>query len=245
MGTISEESTPRPEEQLDAIRSMLSAGHHSITIEPHSFALWGLCCALALQIWPRVFTPERFQRPLLLASLETLSAALLFGATAWLDVRLSIKAKRRRDEIYSWTQRQLGKLTLLFAALALVLGFGSHFNPWSGAIHIAFLGLMGVTLVAHGFFSENTLVLAGVAALALAAAEVVLRFPKHATLWVATSAYALGVTSLGPLQRWAKGRSLFVKVVCITFWIAVVAAVGVTCYEASRPIEAPSVLKLP
>ena len=120
MGTNTEESAPRPEEQLDAIRSMLSAGHHSITLEPHSFALWGLCCALALQALPRVFTPERFPSSLVLAALESLAATALFGGTAWLDVSLSVRAKRSRDEIYSWTQRQLGKLTLLFAALALV-----------------------------------------------------------------------------------------------------------------------------
>lgn len=245
MGTVTEESAPRPEEQLDAIRSMLSAGHHSITLELHSFLLWGLFPALAIQLWPRLFTPERFSTPLALASVQTVTAGILFGLTAWLDVHLSIRAKRRRDETYSWIQRQLGKLTLLFAALALVLGFGSHFNPWSGAIHIFFLGLMGVTLVAHGLFSHSVLVWAGCATLALAAAEVVLRFPKVATLWVATSAYGLGVTSLGPLQRWAKQRSLVVRVSCIVAWIGVVAAAGIACYEATRPPEAPTVLGLP
>jgi hypothetical protein len=245
MGTITEESAPRPEEQLDAIRSMLSAGHHSITLELHSFLLWGFGAAIALQVWPRVFAPERFPEPLILASIQTVTAGLLFGGTAWLDVHLSIRAKRRRDETYSWTQWQLGKLTLLFAALALVLGFGSHFNPWSGAIHIFFLGLMGVTLVAHGLFSDNLLVWAGCATLALAAAEVVLRFPKVATHWVATAAYGLGVTSLGPLYKWARQRSLLVRLACVVVWIAVVAAAGIACYEATRPIEAPTVLRFP
>ncbi len=245
MGTTTEESAPRPEEQLDAIRSMLSAGHHSITLELHSFLLWGLSLACSLQLWPRVFSPERFADPLVLATLQAVTAALLFGATAWLDVHLSVRAKRRRDETYSWTQWQLGKLTLLFAALALVLGFGSHFNPWSGAIHIFFLGILGVTLVAHGLFSDNLLVGAGCATLVLAAAEVVLRFPRVATHWVATSAYALGVTSLGPLYKWARQRSLLVRVACIVLWIAVVAAVGIACYEATRPIEAPTVLRMP
>jgi hypothetical protein len=245
MGTTSEESTPRAEEQLDAIRSMLSAGHRSITLELHSFILWGLFAALALQIWPRAFTPERFPDPLVLASLQAVTATLLFGFTAWVDFSLSIRAKRRRDETYSWTQQQLGKLSLLFAALALVLGFGSHFNPWSGAIHIFYLGLMGVTLVAHGLFSDNLLVWAGCSSLVLAATEVVLRFPKVATHWVATAAWGLGVTSLGPLYLWARQRSLLVRVACIVVWIGVVAAVGVACYEVTRPVEAPTVLRLP
>lgn len=245
MGTVSEESAPRPEEQLDAIRSMLSAGHHSITLELHSFLLWGLACALGLQVWPRIFTQDQFPDPLVLAILQSVTGGLLFGLVAWLDVTLSTRAKRRRDETFSWTQRQLGKLTLLFAALALVLGFGSHFNPWSGAIHIFFLGLMGVTLVAHGLFSDNLLVWAGCASLGLALGEVVLRFPKVATHWVATSAYALGVTTLGPLYLWARQRSLLVRVACVIAWIGVVAAVGIACYEATRPVEAPTVLRLP
>ncbi len=245
MGTISEESTPRPEEQLDAIRSMLSAGHRSITLELHSFILWGLFAALMLQAWPRLFTPERFPDPLLLASIQAVTAGLLFALVAWVDVSLSIRAKRRRDETYSWTQWQLGKLSLLFGALALVLGFGSHFNPWSGAIHIFYLGLLGVILVAHGLFSDNLLVWAGCASLVLAAGEVVLRFPKVATHWVATAAWGLGVTSLGPLYLWTKQRSLLVRVACVVLWIGVVAAVGIACYEATRPPEAPSVLRLP
>ncbi len=245
MSTLPEESAPRPEEQLDAIRSMLSAGHHSITLELHSFVLWGLGVAVALQIWPRVFTPERFADPLVLASLQAVTAGVLFGLAAWLDVRLSIWAKRRRDETYSWTQWQLGKLTVLFAALTLVLGFGSHFNPWSGAFHVFLLGLMGVTLVAYGLFSDNVLVWAGCATLVLAAGEVVLRLPKVATHWVATSAYALGVTSLGPLYLWARKRSLLVRAGCVVLWLAVVAAAGVGCYEATRPVEAPTVLRMP
>jgi hypothetical protein len=242
--THPEETSPRPEEQLESIRSMLSAGHHSITLELHSFALWGLGSAFALQVWPRVFTEARFPNPLWLAIWKTLAAAVLVVTTALLDYRLSVRAKRRRDETYSWVQRQMGKLTLLFAALALVLAFGSHFNQWRGVIHVFFVALMGIALTSHGFFSEPFLIWTGIATICLALAEVVLRVPLDATHWISTSAYAVGVTSLGPLQRWVKTRSVATRVACLIAWIGVVAAVGVVCYELTKAPGDPALLGL-
>lgn len=245
METHLSEPAPRPEDQLEAIRSMLSAGHRSITLELHSFLLWGLAGALALQVLPRFFIPARFPEPLALAGGELLSASAVVVLTALLDFRLSVRAKRRRDETYSWIQRQMGRLTLLFAFLALILAFGSHFHPWYSVIFVFFIGLMGVALIAHGLFSQRFLVWAGAAAMALAASLVLLRFPFAATQWMATAAFGVGVTTLGPLQRWVGGRGPLVRAACLLAWVVAIAAAGVACYELSRaPLEA-TVLRLP
>jgi hypothetical protein len=245
MQTHLPQAVPRPEDQLEAIRSMLSAGHRSITLELHSFLLWGLAGAVAFQLLPRFFIPARFPEPLALAGGEFLSATAVVLLTALLDYRLSLRAKQRRDETYSWVQRQMGKLTLLFAFLALILAFGSHFHPWYGVIFVFFIGLMGVTLTAHGFFSERFLVWAGTASIALALSLVLLRFPFAATQWMATAAFGVGVTTLGPLQRWVAGRGRLTRAAALLAWIAAIAVVGVGCYELGRaPLEA-TVLVLP
>ncbi len=245
MQTNLDEAVPRPEDQLEAIRSMLTAGHRSITLELHSFLLWGLAGALAIQLLPRVFIPARFPEPLAQAGGELLSATAIVLLTALVDFRLSLRAKQRRDETYSWVQRQMGKLTLLFAFLMLILAFGSHFHPWYGVIFVFFVGLMGVTLTAHGFFSEPFLVWAGAGAVGLALALVLFRFPFAATQWMATSAFGVGVTTLGPLQRWVRDRGPLTRALCLLAWVALTATVGVTCYELGRAPLEPTVLQLP
>ncbi len=238
------EQAPRPEDQLEAIRSMLSAGHHSITLELHSFFVWGLATAAALEVFPRIFISRVLPSPVVRALAEILSAAVLLALTAAVDYRISVRAKRSRDETFSWVQRQMGKLSLLFALLGLMLAFGSHFYPWQSVIYVFFLGLMGVALAAHGFFSEPFLVWAGLASIGLAAAEVALQFPFEATHWMTTSAFGLGLTTLGPLQRWVRERGVMVRAACLLAWLGVVAAAGIGTYELTRQAGEPPLFSL-
>lgn len=149
--------TQQATQQLDAIHSMLSAGHRNLRIERHSLILWGISFGGLMLLSDHILTadqfPDLFQRAvawLILLSVTVMSISLL-------DWQLTRRAKRLRDEAWPFIHRQVLKLWWLLMSVGALMTFATFFYGGGYMIFPAWLVLAGLGLYVHGLFSEELL----------------------------------------------------------------------------------------
>jgi len=226
-------SLPSPEEQLAAIRAMLSSGHRAIRLEPHTFWLWGIATTACILGERGVFTPSRFPIHWQLATFQVLFIASCVAFSVALDLWLTKRVRRRRDESYSFIQRQIGKCTLLLGGLGVAVVFAGWYRSWYTIVFVFWIVDIGLVLFIHGLFSEQFLGWAGLSLIALAISAVAMDIPFEGTRHLLLATCGLGLPSLGfllrPLGRWG----IAARLACLSGWVA---AISITAYVAFRTL---------
>ncbi len=139
---------PRATEQLNAIHAMMESGHRSVRLERHTLVLWGLAAAFLILVVRLIFTPERFPETLQRVLASNLFIAALLTAVGVIDLRLTRRARRQRDETLSFVQVQLTKIWWLLVGLIVLINLGMNLNviPVAG-LPMPFISSGGSALV--------------------------------------------------------------------------------------------------
>ena len=143
-------------QQLDAIHSMLSAGHRNLRVERHSLVLWGVGCGGLILASNHIFTAEQYPDLKQRAFAWLILLTLAVSGIALLDWHLTRQVKQARDETWSFIHQQVLKVLWLLMAVGVLLTFATFFFGGSYMIFASWVVLVGLGLYVHGLFSEAT-----------------------------------------------------------------------------------------
>ena len=113
--------------QLEAIHSMLSAGHRSIRMQRHSFILWGITGGILCLATEHIITPARFPVHWQRAVAVMLLLGIVLTGVAIADYYYTRYRIRTRDESLPFAQAQLTKVWWLLVGMGVLFTFGTHF----------------------------------------------------------------------------------------------------------------------
>lgn len=231
-------------QQLTAIHSMLSAGHRNLRIERHTLVLWGLAGGGLLTASPWILTeaqlPALEQRAVAWLTLLT----IVLGAVAALDWHLTRRAKRVRDEAWSFIHRQVLKVWWLLMGLGTLLTFAMFFFGGGYMVCAAWMVLIGLGLYVHGLFSEELLEWVGVLAIVIGIASLGYRLEYETTRQIAASLFGLGLPLLALMLDRGRARSSWHRMAQSAAWVLVVLGVPLTVHLHGVPVapqDAPPV----
>lgn len=226
-------------QQIVAIHSMLSAGHRNLRIERHTLVLWGLAGSALMLVSENVLTAAQF--PVIehraLAWLALLTAVL--GGVGALDWHLTRRAKRVRDEAWSFIHRQVLKVWWLLMALGTLLTFAVFFFGGGYMVCAAWIVLMGLGLYVHGLFSEELLEWVGVLTIATGIATLAYGLDFTTMRWIAASAMGLGLPLLASMLDRGQSRPPWYRMMQSMAWILVVLGVPLAVHRFSRTVDRP------
>ena len=153
-------------EQIKAIHSMLESGHKSIKLERHTLALWGITVALLVIIIEWTFRApfyfywiasdwleRQFQKVALVAA--------TLGTVIFLDTKLTVLARKKRDQSVSFIQQRLQYIYWMMAILFVLFVLGTLFFGGEGMIYGVGIILVGMAFFIHGLFSQQMLLWSG------------------------------------------------------------------------------------
>ena len=183
--------------QLEAIHAMMAHGHRSVRLERHTLVLWGLAAAFLILFINAVFTPERFPVVRQRSLAANACIALVLAAVAVWDYRLTRAARRQRDEVISFVQRQLMKVWWLLMGMIVLINLGMNFFGGGYLFFSVTFALMGLAFYIHGLFSERVLSWAGLILIGLGLGSVALKLPYPAIEWLAVCVFGIGLPALG------------------------------------------------
>lgn len=233
----------RVAQQIVAIHSMLSAGHRNLRIERHTLVLWGVTGSALTLVSESVLTQAQF--PVLeqraLAWLLLLTAVL--GGIGACDWHLTRRAKRVRDEAWSFIHRQVLKVWWLLMALGTLLTFAMFFYGGGHMLCAAWIVLIGLGLYVHGLFSEELLEWIGVLAIATGIACLGYRLDFATTRWIAASVMGLGLPLLALMLDRGRARAASHRMAQSAAWLLLVLGVPLAVDRFSRPavlLDAPA-----
>lgn len=230
---------PLAAQQLNAIHSMLSAGHRNLRIERHSLILWGGVCGGLMIISDHILTADQFpdfqQRAL--AWLILLTATV--GTTALLDWQLTRRAKLARDEAWSFIHRQVLKVWWLLMSIGVLVTFATFFFGGGYMIFSAWLVLAGLGLYVHGLFSEEVLEWTGAFIIAIGISILAFRLDYAATQRVAASTLGLGLPLLAIMLDRGKSRSSWLRLAQSVGWLLCVLLPPLLAQRISDAHEPP------
>ena len=231
--------------QLEAIHSMLSAGHRSIRMARHSLVLWGVTGAALCLTAEIAVTPERFpvvwQR---MTALLLLLGIVLSGA-AVVDFNFTRYRLQARDESFSFVHAQVTKVWWLLIALGVLITFGTGFFGGGYMVFGIWLALFGLGLYIHGLFSEQMLEWVGVMMILLGVGALALHLPYAATKWLAASVFGLGMPLLTTMLDGGKSKGVVRRLAQTAAWLLLVAAPPAFGFQYLNSFTAPAVPAVP
>ncbi len=226
-------------QQLDAIHSMLSAGHRSLRIERHSLNLWGLAGGALFLVSPSILTPEQFpvveQRAL--AWLLLLSTVL--GDVAVADWHLTRRAKQSRDETWPFIHRQVLKVWWLLMGMGTLLTFAIFFFGGGYMLFSAWLVLLGLGLYVHGLFSEELLEWAGALVIIIGILSLTVGLPAETMRWIAASVFGIGLPLLAAMLDRGRSRPALHRLMQVCVWILAVLALPLAAQRYAAAVILP------
>lgn len=208
--------------QLQAIHAMLATGHASIRLERHTFMLWGLAAACLILLVPRLFSQGLFPDHELRMWLQNLFVSAVLLATGVVDAIWTARARSRRDESLSFTQRQLTRLWWLLIALVVVINVGMNLYGGGYFFYGIVLVLTGIGIYVQGLFSRQLLTWSG--ALQIVLGLVLVAFPPKLQLqeWIAASAFGIGFPAFAFMVDRTRGRNPLKELLLSLGWLALV-----------------------
>lgn len=232
--------------QLDAIHSMLSAGHRCIRLRRHSLVLWGVTGGVLCLVTEYVITPARFPEHWLRALALLLFLGLVLGAVAIIDYHYTRLRIQSRDEWLPFVQAQVTKVLWLLVALGVAFTFSTAFFGGGYMTFSVWLIVFGLGIYVHGLFSEQILEWAGIVMIVLGVAALALSTPYLLTQWLAASAFGLGMPLLTTMLDCGHTKSLWVRTAQTALWVAVVVTPPAIAYQwwKSQELPAAAVLSL-
>lgn len=233
---------PRATEQLNAIHAMMESGHRSVRLERHTLVLWGLAAAFLILVVRLIFTPERFPETLQRVLASNLFIAALLTAVGVIDLRLTRRARRQRDETLSFVQVQLTKIWWLLVGLIVLINLGMNLFGGGYMFYGIVLALMGIAFYVHGLFSQQMLAWIGVLLIGLGLGGVALNLPFVVMEWLAVFVFGLGFPLLAlVLQRNSGDTGLAQRLGTMCGWLLLVLAPTGAAYHFSHGSVAPEV----
>ncbi len=225
---------------LEAIQSMLTAGHRNICLRPHTLFLWGIAGGVLCLSMDSILTPQRFPEVWLrhLALLFLLTVVL--SGVALADYGITHYRLRERDESLSFVQAQITKVWWLLIGMGVLFSFATGIYGGGAMVYGIWLLLIGVGLYVHGLFSERTLEWAGLLFIALGVGALLPQVCYLPAKWLAASAFGLGMPALGLiLDRGAAGGSK-VRLLRLGAWLCAVLALAAIGFLVFDRTPAPS-----
>lgn len=209
--------------RLEVIQSMLAEGHRSLHLERHTLLLWGgvgglLCVATDHFVNNELF-PDLRQHALALL----LWLAFWIAGTAWLDQRLTRRARQAREETLPFAQEQITRAWWMLMSMG-VLGSCAMFFYGGGAMVFAlWTVLLGLGIYLFGLFSRPLTEWIGIAIIILGVTGLAAGLPLQTARWLTAACFAIGM----PLVGWMAGRNMGVqlpsRLLALALWLAVVA----------------------
>ena len=211
--------TPLATQQLDAIHSMLSAGHKNMRIERHSLILWGIGFGGLILASNRILTVEQFPDLVQRALAWLMLLAVSVGGISLLDWHLTRRAKLSRDESWSFIHRQVLKVWWVLMSLGVLMTFAMFFYGGGYMVFAAWLVLAGLGLYVHGLFSEELLEWTGVLIIAIGVSMLAFRLNYTTTQWIAASTLGLGLPLLAAMLDRGRQRTSRLRLVQSVGWL--------------------------
>jgi len=139
--------------QLEAIHSMLAAGHRSIRLQRHSLLLWGITGGVLCLGTEHVITPERFPGLLERAAAVLLFLGIVLSGVALADFWYTRHRIEAREESLPFVQAQVTKVWWLLIAMGVMFTFATAFFGGGQMVFVIWLVLFGLGIYVHGLFS--------------------------------------------------------------------------------------------
>src|SRR5438309_2546506 len=226
--------------QLEAIHSMLSAGHRSIRMRRHSLVLWGVAGAVLCLATEHVITPVRFPVQWLRAVATLIFLAVVLSGVALADFHYTRYRARARDESLPFVQAQVTKVWWLLTGMGILFTFSTAFFGGGYMVFVVWLVLFGLGIYIHGLFSEEMLEWAGVMMILLGVAALALSAPYRAMQWLAASGFGLGMPLLSLMLDRGKSKSVRIRASQSALWLAVVLVPPLVAYQFWKSEEPQS-----
>jgi hypothetical protein len=228
--------------QLEAIHSMLAAGHRSIRMERHSLLLWGISGGILCLATEHVITHERFPDHLQRALALLLFLGIVLSGVALADFWTTRRRIEARDESLPFVQAQVTKIWWLLIVMGVLFTFATAFFGGGQMVFVIWLVLFGLGIYVHGLFSEQILEWVGVVMILLGVGALALPASYGAMQWLAASAFGLGMPLLATMLDRGASKSAWTRAGQSALWLAVVltpAVLGYQWRESQRKPEAP------
>jgi len=225
--------------QLEAIHSMLSAGHRSIRMQRHSLVLWGIAGGILCLATEHIITPARFPVHWLRAVAMLIFLGVVLSGVALADFHTTRYRIRVRDESLPFVQAQVTKVWWLLAGMGILFTFSTAFFGGGYMVFVVWLVLFGLGIYIHGLFSEEMLEWAGVMMILMGVAALSLSAPYRAMQWLAASAFGFGMPLLSMMLDRGESRSVWIRASQSALWLAVVLIPPAVAYQFSKSEDPP------
>ncbi len=208
--------------RLEVIQSMLAEGHRSLHLERHTLLLWGgvgglLCIATDLFINNEVF-PDLHQHALALL----LWLTFWFVGTAWLDQRLTRRARREREETLPFAQTQITRAWWMLITMGTLGSCAMFFYGGGVMVFALWTVLLGLGIYLFGLFSRPLTEWIGVATILLGATGLAAGLPLQTTRWLAAACFAIGMPLVGWMADRNLGEQIPGRLLALSVWLLVV-----------------------
>jgi hypothetical protein len=222
-------------QQLDAIASMMASGQRNLRMERWSLVLWGLAGGLLFLFSESILTPTQLPDLQQRALAWFLLIAFVLGAVGTADWHLTQRAKRSRDEVWSFIHRQVLKVLWLLMAIGALLTFAVFFYGGGYMLYTAWLVLLGTGLYVHGLFSEEMLEWAGALIILIGIAMLATQQNPENLKNIATSVFGIGLPALAVMLDHGRVRSKAYRALQTLGWACLVLAVPLAAARWLQP----------
>ena len=214
-------------ERLEAIHSMLAAGHRCVHLEKHSFLLWGIVGGVLCGGTQSVVNAEHFPefRQQALALISWLSFWLI--TVGLLDYFLTKRAKRDRDETLPFAQAQMTRAWWMLLSMGALGSFSMYFYGGGAMVYVLWIVVLGLGLYLFGLFSRPLIEWIGLAMIVLGIIGPATGLPFGTTRWLAASCYAIGLPLAGWLASRVDDHRMVPRCLALGAWLAIVVEIPV------------------
>lgn len=213
--------TNNANEQINAIHSMLSAGHRNLRMEKHSLWLWGVAGGLLFAISDFILTEKQIPDLKVRAFAWLIFLTMALSAVAIVDWHLTQKVKANRDEVWSFIHRQIMKVWWLLMGIGILLSFAVFFFGGGYMVNPAWIILLGLGLFIHGLFSDEMLEWAGGSLLVIGILSLSFNLSLQTTKWIAASAFGIGLPLLAMMIN--QQKTVWLRINYLLAWILIIA----------------------
>lgn len=207
-------------EQINAIHTMLTAGHRNLRMEKHSLWLWGVAGGLLFSMSNFIFTEKQIPDLKMRAFAWLIFLTLILSAVAIADWHLTHRLKAARDEVWSFIHRQIIKVWWLLMGIGILLSFAVFFFGGGYMLNPAWIILLGLGLFIHGLFSDEILEWAGGSLLIIGILSLCFNLSFQSTKWIATSAFGIGLPLLAMMIN--QQKTVWLKILYILAWVLII-----------------------
>jgi hypothetical protein len=211
-----------PQQQFQAIQSMLAAGHRSVRLERHSLLLLGSVGGFLSVVTGWVITAERFPDTGQQGVALLLWLGFWLGGASVLEVHLTRRARARRAETLPFAQTQITRAWWMLLGVGCLGSFAMFFHGGGGMIYALWTVLLGLGVYLFGLFSRRLVEWIGLAMILLGIAGLGSGLPYDATRWINAACFAIGMPLAGWLDARVGESGLGRRVAALAVWLVLV-----------------------